>query len=117
MYSINGVPVTEREAKRFLYPWYESAACNLVLFLAGMTANIFGVVSAWNNDARVFTASVVWMIVFRIIAQVRHPQPIDFSRFVCLVGTIVFFFGLWDHNGWLIALGILLNIRLTFSAK
>lgn len=116
-YKLNGNPITEQEFKHLLHtarlnPAVTAGLAAFSICMFFLTAGAF-----LSNSVTASVLSVIIMAVLRVVNFIRIPTPITAGSILRLIGNIVFFAGLWQHNWVLVILGVLLSLKFSLSAR
>lgn len=115
-YFINKQEVT---LKKFLLPAAALSVVALATIAAVWGTFIYTIVSIWENNLTGAAVGAGLIFVFRAWKYYNNPVKLTFTAgsLVRLAGAVTLVAGIWHHSPVLIILGILLCIKVTFSAK
>lgn len=80
---------------------------SLVLFL----------VSMWNHNVPALVGFAALWLVLRLLSLRKQPFQfrLTLGSVVRFGGMMLFLAGVWEHNPWMIVIGLILAIKITFS--
>lgn len=110
-FTFNGKPVRTPAGK-----------AGISVFLILVPALILGsvvmfFVSLWSHNVPALVGLVAVWLVLRLLNLRKKPIQFRFTlgSIVRFASMMVFLAGIWEHNPWMIVLGLIFSIKITFS--
>lgn len=110
-FTFNGKPVRTPAGK---------AGVSVFLFLVPVVvigSLVMFLVSLWAHNVSALLGFAALWLVLRLLSLRKQPFQfrLTFGSLVRFGGMMLFLAGIWEHNPWMIVIGLILAIKITFS--